>query len=110
MLFGFDYAKITNIFECIAFWLCQDVFERKFHFMSIAQLVLTIIVVITSLFLICVVLLQSGKSTGVAGALSGSSDTFLSNHKKNTWDARLARITKWISFVFMAAVLVLNLI
>ena len=78
--------------------------------MTIAQWVLTILILITSIFLICVVLLQSGKSSGVAGALSGSSDTFLSNHKKNTWDAKLARITKWVSFVFMAAVLILNLV
>ena len=78
--------------------------------MTIAQWVLTIIILITSIFLICVVLLQSGKSSGVAGALSGSSDTFLSNNKKNTWDAKLARITKWVSFVFMAAVLILNLV
>ena len=78
--------------------------------MTIAQWVLTIIILITSIFLICVVLLQSGKSSGVAGALSGSSDPFLSNHKKNTWDAKLARITKWVSFVFMAAVLILNLV
>ena len=78
--------------------------------MTIAQWVLTIIILITSIFLICVVLLQSGKSSGVAGALSGSYDTFLSNHKKNTWDAKLARITKWVSFVFMAAVLILNLV
>ncbi len=78
--------------------------------MSTAQLVLTIIIFIACLFLICVVLLQSGKNSGVAGALSGGGDTFLSNHKKNTWDAKLARITKWVSFIFMAAVLVLNLI
>ena len=50
------------------------------------------------------------RQAGVAGALSGGSDTFLSNHKKNTWDAKLARITKWVSSIFMAAVLVLNLI
>jgi preprotein translocase subunit SecG len=78
--------------------------------MSITQIVLSVIIVITSLFLVCVVLLQSGKGDGVAGALSGGADTFLSNHKKNTWDAKLARITKWVSAVFMAAVLILNLV
>ena len=41
--------------------------------MSTAQLVLTIIIFIACLFLICVVLLQSGKNSGVAGALSGGS-------------------------------------
>ena len=93
----YDVSSTGTVFEK---------FERKYRPMSTAQLVLTIIIFIACLFLICVVLLQSG----VAGALSGGSDTFLSNHKKNTWDAKLARITKWVSFIFMAAVLVLNLI
>ena len=72
--------------------------------MSTAQLVLTIIIFIA--------LFQgdSARGSDILGALSGGSDTFLSNHKKNTWDAKLARITKWVSFIFMAAVLVLNLI
>lgn len=78
--------------------------------MSIAQIVLSVIIVATCVFLVCVVLLQSGKGDGVAGALSGGADTFLSNHKKNTWDAKLARITKWVSAIFMAAVLILNLV
>lgn len=78
--------------------------------MGIAKIVLTVILVIACLFLICVVLLQSGKSSGVAGALSGNSDTFLSKNKANSWDGRLARITKWVAFVFMFLVLILNLI
>ena len=91
----YDVSSTGTVFEML---------ERKYRPMSTAQLVLTIIIFIACLFLICVVLLQSGKNSGVAGALSGGSDTFLSNHKKNTWDAKLAR------FIFMAAVLVLNLI
>lgn len=78
--------------------------------MGIAKIVLTVILAIACLFLICVVLLQSGKSSGVAGALSGNSDTFLSKNKANSWDGRLARITKWVAFVFMFLVLILNLI
>ena len=97
----YDVSSTGTVFEML---------ERKYRPMSTAQLVLTIIIFIACLFLICVVLLQSGKNSGVAGALSGGSDTFLSNHKKNTWDAQLARITKWVSFIFMAAVRVLNLI
>lgn len=78
--------------------------------MGIAKIILTVILAIACLFLICVVLLQSGKSSGVAGALSGNSDTFLSKNKANSWDGRLARITKWVAFVFMFLVLILNLI
>lgn len=78
--------------------------------MSIAKIVVTVILIIACLFLISVVLLQSGKSSGVAGALSGNSDTFLSKNKANSWDGRLARITKWVAFVFMFLVLILNFI
>lgn len=78
--------------------------------MSMAKIVLSVILVIACLFLLCVVLLQSGKSSGVAGALSGNSDTFLSKNKANSWDGRLARITKWVAFVFMFLVLVLSLL
>ena len=70
----------------------------------------TVIQVLCGLFLIAVVLLQSGKSAGLSGAIAGGVDTFLSKNKAKTWDAKLARITKWVSFGFMAAVLILNLV
>jgi preprotein translocase subunit SecG len=85
-------------------------FERKLAFMSTASLILSIIVVIAAVFLICVVLLQSSKNSGVAASLSGGADTFLAKNKNNTWDARLANITKWVAFAFMFVVLLLNLI
>lgn len=78
--------------------------------MSTAQIVLSVIVVIASLILIAVVLLQSGKSNGLAGSLGGSFDTYLGKNKGSSADARLARLTKWTGLVFMVAVLVLNLI
>ncbi|MCD8342624.1 MAG: preprotein translocase subunit SecG [Clostridiales bacterium] len=78
--------------------------------MSTAQFVISIIIVIAAVFLICVVLLQSGKNSGVTSALSGGSDTFLAKNQGNTWDHRLARITRIVAAVFMIAVLVLNLV
>lgn len=78
--------------------------------MSIPQIVVSVIIVVACLFLIVVVLLQSGKNSGVAGALSGGADTFLSKNQGNTWDHRLARITRVVAAVFMLAVLVLNLL
>ena len=45
--------------------------------MSIPQIVLSVVVLLTSLFLIAVVLLQSGKSNGLSGAFGGSFDTYL---------------------------------
>jgi len=60
--------------------------------------------------IIAIVVLQSGKTSGLSGALSGSSDTFLSKNKSKTLDARLARATKWFAGAFVILSVVLNLI
>ena len=70
--------------------------------------ILTIIQVLTALFLTCVVLLQSGKNAGLSGAIAGAADSFLSKNKANTWDAKLAKATKWVGAVFVVLTLVLN--
>ncbi len=71
---------------------------------------LTIIQLITCLFLICVVLLQSGKRSGLSGAISGAADTFLTHSKAVTLDAKLAKMTKWVGLAFVVLTLVLNLL
>ena len=70
----------------------------------------TVIQVLCGLFLIAVVLLQSGKSAGLSGAIAGGADTFLSKNKAKSWDARLARWTKWVAIGFMILTLVLVLL
>lgn len=77
--------------------------------MSPLMIVLTVFYVIFCLFLIAVVLLQSGKSAGLSGAISGGVDTFLSKNKAKSWDARLAKMTKWVAILFMVLTLVLVL-
>ena len=71
---------------------------------------LTIIQLLCGLVLIAVVMLQSGKSAGLSGAIAGAADSFLSKSKASTWDAKLARATKWIAIAFMVLTLVLSLI
>jgi len=72
---------------------------------------LSIIQVLAGLFLIAVILLQSGKSAGLSGALSGGGgDTFLSKNKAHTLDARLAQMTKWVAIGFVVVTLALNLL
>ena len=71
------------------------------------QLALTIVQVVFSLVLVAVVMLQSGKSAGLSGAIAGGADTFLSKNKAKTMDAKLARATKWIGAVFLILTLVL---
>lgn len=71
---------------------------------------LTIILVLLDLFLIAVVLLQSGKSAGLSGAIAGGADTFLSKNKARTVDAKLARWTKYVAIAFLILTLIVCLL
>jgi len=72
--------------------------------------VLIILEALASLALTVVVLLQSGKEAGLSGALSGSSDSYLSKNKKGGLDQTLASSTKWIAIVWVVITLVLSLV
>ena len=78
--------------------------------MSPLVLVFTIFQLITSLFLVAVIILQSGKRSGLSGAIAGGADTFMTKTKAKTWDARLAKMTKWVSLIFVILTFALNLI
>lgn len=78
--------------------------------MSGISIAFSIIHLIVCVLLVVIVIFQSGKTSGLSGALSGASDTYLSKNKSKTFDARLARGTKWVAGVFVVLTLVLNLI
>lgn len=73
-------------------------------------LALTIVQLLTCLFLIIVVLLQSGKRSGLSGAIAGGADTFMTKAKAATLDGKLAKMTKWVGLAFVILTLVLNLL
>ena len=78
--------------------------------MQTLSFILTIIQLLTCLFLICVVLLQSGKRSGLSGAIAGGADTFMSKAKAQTLDGKLAKMTKWVGLAFVILTLALNLV
>ena len=71
------------------------------------NLILTIIQVVCGLAVIAVVMLQSGKSAGLSGAIAGGADTFLSKNKAKSVDAKL---TKWVAIVWIVLTLALCII
>lgn len=73
-------------------------------------IVLTILQLISGLAVTLVVLFQSGKRSGLSGAIAGGADTFMTKTKAKTWDAKLAKMTKWFAIVFVLLTLVLNFI
>ena len=79
--------------------------------MGTAKLIVTIAEVIASVLLVVVVLLQSGKESGLSGAISGSNnDSYMGKGKSRSLDKKLASATKWIALVWILLTLTLSLI
>ena len=76
--------------------------------LSTGNLIFVSIQFLACLFLVVVIILQSGKRSGLSGAISGVADSFMSKNKARTWDARLTRITKWVAVLFAIVTMVLN--
>ena len=72
-------------------------------------LAITIVQLLACVILICVVLLQSGKTAGLSGVIGGGSDTYLSKNKSKTLDSKLALATKWVAIVFVILTLALSI-
>ena len=75
--------------------------------MSVVTIILTVLQVLSGVAVTVIVLMQSGKSAGLSGAISGGADTFMAKGKAKTLDAKLAKATKW--FVLAFGVLTLSL-
>ena len=62
------------------------------------------------LTLILIVMFQSGKESGLSGAIAGGSDTYMSKSKNGTLDKKLASATKWVALVWVLLTLILCLL
>ena len=78
--------------------------------MSGITLFVTILQLLCGLVVILAVLFQSGKSAGLSGAIGGVADTFMAKGKAKSFDARLAKATKWIGAAFIVLTLILNIL
>ena len=78
--------------------------------MSALEYIVGAVVILVSLAIIFVVLFQQGRRAGINGVISGGADTFLSKTKARTWDAKLARMTKYFAIAFFVIAIVANII
>ena len=74
------------------------------------RIILTIVLVIAELFLIAVVLLQSGKSAGLSGSIAGGAETFFGKNKAKSYEGKLQFLTKIAAILFIAIAIVLSLL
>lgn len=71
------------------------------------DIILGVLLIVAAVFLIVAVLIQSGKSKGVSGTISGgSSETYFGKNKSKSLDKKLSILTTVVAIVFMVVVLV----
>ena len=85
----------------------RGIWERMYFEMKLA---LMIVQMLCGLFLIVIIMLQSGKSSGLSGAIGGSNESYSFKAKSKTWDAKFARWTKWVALAFVLLTFVLVLL
>ncbi len=78
--------------------------------MAVLEIIIGALILILSIVVIFVVILQEGHRSGINGAISGAADTFLSKNKARTFDAFLAKWTKYIAIAFFVLAIALNVI
>ena len=87
-----------------------EISKGMLYTMSGLKIFFTILQVLSGLAVTVIVLMQSGKSAGLSGAVAGGAENFFSKGKAKTWDEKLAKMTKWFALVFVLLTLILNLI
>ena len=78
--------------------------------MTPATIVLTILQLLSGLAVTVIVLMQSGKSSGLSGVIAGGAEAFMSKGKAKTLDAKLAKATKWFGLGFVVLTLILTVV
>ena len=78
--------------------------------MEVVKIIATVLEVIASVLLVLVVLLQSGKESGLSGAIAGNSESYMGKGKGGSLDKKLASATKWIALAWIILTLLLSLI
>ena len=76
--------------------------------MEVLSIIIKIVLVAFSVFLIAVVLLQSGQRSGISGAIGGGAEAMFGKKKARGLDALLVKLTKIsaVGFMILAALLV----
>ncbi len=78
--------------------------------MSALEIVLTIIHILLAVAIIVIVLLQSGKTAGLAGIVAGGAETFFGKNKGRTIDAILSKFTTFAAIAFLLTSIFLQLV
>ena len=73
------------------------------------HIVLGALLILFCILIILVIILQEGNQQGL-GVITGAADSFFSKNKAKSWDAFLARWTKFFAAGFVVFVIALDVI
>ncbi len=74
------------------------------------ELVFGIILLVSAVFLIVAVLMQSGKSHNLSGTIAGGAETFFGKTKGKTMDKMLGKVTTVVAIFFTLIVVIMYVI
>ena len=69
------------------------------------EILIGILLVITSVAIVILVLMQQSRRAGLSGAISGGAETFFGKNKSNSVEAKLSRFTKVLGVIFFVIAL-----
>lgn len=78
--------------------------------MTLLEIVLGALLIISSILIVIVVLLQESKTAGLSGAISGGAETFFGKNKGRTIEQKLVKTTRYIAIVFFVLSLATTLL
>jgi len=76
--------------------------------MDIVTTIFVSIQLVLCLILICIIVLQSGKNSGLS-AFTGANESYLAKNKAKSRDARLALATKWVAGIFVVLTVIIHI-
>ena len=78
--------------------------------MNVVITIISVLHILIALFLIAVVLLQSGKTAGLSGSIAGGAESFFGKNKGRTIDAILSKWTSVVAVLFIVTSVALTLL
>ncbi len=68
-----------------------------------------VLLLVISIFLIAIVLLQSGKAESASQALTGGNDSLFANRKERGGELFITRLTYFLGILFFALCIIVNI-
>ena len=65
------------------------------------EILIGVFLLVASIVIVVLVLMQQSREAGLSGVIAGGADTFFGKNKGRTMDAKLAKLTKILSVIFL---------